>query len=1452
MSDKIRPLFATPEQRQKLLRASTLEGVKDLFPILGTHHSIEADNFTVKGRPMSFAAHKKALFKGGTLYEPIKADIVVKDKEGNIVQRKKGHTVMHLPQVTKHNTFIVGGNEYALKHQLRTRPGIYTRKRGSDELESSFNLAKGANFRLSLNPSKGGVQMEYGSSKIPLYPVLKEMGLQDADISKHWGSSLTNRNKDLYKKSADTAITKLFSKIVPRAEQDMSLSRHEKAQAIMRAYDNTEIDEETTKSTLKKAFSKVTPESLLLASKKLIKVYNDEEAEDERDSLEFQKVVGPEDIFKERIQLRKRELQWKIRNKLDLSPNVNISKVMPTTSTANELKRFLSTAQLASLPTQINPVEIVDSALAVTRLGEGGIANDRAVPATARKLHSSMLGIIDPFRTPESGNMGVDLRFTIGARRDDSGNLYTRLKDKKGKEVFLAAKDITTKVIAFPNQDITTGRVDAMVRGKVGKALPKEVDYVADKVHDMYTVSTNLVPLLDSTQGNRVVMGSKMVGQAMPLVYREKPLVMSSVLPSSDDENESLEQAIGRSSTKGVVAPHAGKIIQVTDSVIKLKDSKGEVHEIEVPRDMPLASKTFLNGSPLVKVGDSVKKYQPIMDTNFTKGGTLALGKNLKVGYLAYHGLNSNDAVVMSKAATKKMASINMSKFVIEEDRDTVLDKNKHAANFPRVFTKDQYSKMDRGVIKVGTKLTKGDPIAAVLRKRTPTIENQILGKVHKSLRQEYSDSSDVWDRASEGEVVAVEKEGKRTTIVVKSLENLKIGDKVSNRYGGKGVISKILDDKDMIQDEGGKPLDILWSSLGVVSRINPSQVIETAAAKVAEKTGKPIAIPSFKKRNNIKWVRDLMKKHNVKDKETVFDPITGKKIPNIMVGPQYHYKLFKSSDTNYAARGLNGGYDVNDIPSKGGVTGAKGTGIMEINALLAHDARDIIKENAILKGTRNSEYWRAFQLGRPLPAPKSNFAFDKFKGMLAGAGLRFKKEGNLMSMAPLTDKEVRGMSNGEIQNSKMVISKNLKSEAGGLFDIGKTGGVIGTKWTHIELPEPVVNPLFKDASRRLLGMTEKKLGEELALKGGDFIKSKLNAINTDEKIDELMEEVRRKKGADKDNAYKQIKALKALKSNGLSAGDAYTMKAFPVLPPKLRPIVPGAKGDLLISDLNHVYKDLILAKQKLQESKDLGLPDEDVADMRKHLAEAAGAVIGTNPPVSSNLQAKQVKGIVNTIAGTKTGFFNGKLLSRRLDFTGRGTVAPDPSLGMDEVGLPESMMWDMYSPFVMKNLVKAGYPALQAKKMLEDKSMRARQELMIESKNRPVILNRAPSLHRFNMIGFKPKPVEGTTIQVNPFMEDGMNMDYDGDAVQVHVPVTAGAVQDAKKMFLSNNVLGDRTPNTILAYPKQEAMAGLYKATSTGKSSNKTFKFQTTRDALAAYRRGEVSTTDTVEIADE
>jgi DNA-directed RNA polymerase beta' subunit len=558
-------------------------------------------------------------------------------------------------------------------------------------------------------------------------------------------------------------------------------------------------------------------------------------------------------------------------------------------------------------------------------------------------------------------------------------------------------------------------------------------------------------------------------------------------------------------------------------------------------------------------------------------------------------------------------------------------------------------------------------------------------------------------------------------------------------------------------------------------------------------------------------------------------------------VGPQYTYKLFKSTDTNFAARGIDGGYDLHQQPAKGGVTGAKGTGIMEINALLAHDARDLIKENSTIKSSRNSEFWRSVQLNRPVARPEASFVFDKFKGMLAGAGLKYKREQNQVSLAPLTDSEVLSMSNGAIKNPKMVKAKDLSPEAGGLFDPKSTGGTLGNKWSHITLPEPVLNPIFKDPARRILGMTGKELDTKLLQDGGASIKKQLNGINPAAESAKIKSKIGRLKGADLDNAVRSAKALDALAENNLKPGDAYTMRHVPVLPPTMRPIVAGKTGDLLVSDINHLYKDTVQAADSLSTVKDLGLPDEDLFKMRDHLNKSVGAVIGLNEPVSENLKQTQTKGIINTISGTKTGYYNGKLYARRLNLTGRGTVAPDPSLGMDEIGMPEEMAWGMYSPFVVKNLVKRGYRATDAKQALEDRTMSARNALVEETKVRPIVVNRAPTLHKHGLVAAFPKLVSGKTIQVNPFMEKGMGMDYDGDTLQVHLPATDKGVRDTKKMLLSNNTYGDRTRDHLLAKPEMEAVAGIHMGLSAS-NNLPTITFDTKAEAQKAYRDGTVS----------
>ena len=161
-----------------------------------------------------------------------------------------------------------------------------------------------------------------------------------------------------------------------------------------------------------------------------------------------------------------------------------------------------------------------------------------------------------------------------------------------------------------------------------------------------------------------------------------------------------------------------------------------------------------------------------------------------------------------------------------------------------------------------------------------------------------------------------------------------------------------------------------------------------------------------------------------------------------------------------------------------------------------------------------------------------------------------------------------------------------------------------------------------------------------------------------------------------------------------------------------------------------------------------------------------------------------------------------------------------------------------MYSKFVIGRLVKRGYPALDAQKMVADKHPLAKEELLNESRERPVILNRAPSLHRFSVIAAYPKLVEGKTIKMSPFSELGLSSDYDGDAINVHAPITAAGIADAKKMTLSNLIFSDRKPGKLNVAPDMEAVLGLHRATS-GASDAKTTHFKNMEAALAAYHSG-------------
>jgi DNA-directed RNA polymerase beta subunit len=1624
---ELTPVLIDAPTRRAQIRAKALEGLTRSFPLQMRDRTIELHDPHVVEREFGPAEQKQALLQGSTLHEPVRATLVMKDQTGKELERVKNFTLLHLPYFTERHTFVLDGNEYQVSNQIRMKPGVYTRKRANEELETSFNLSKGSNFRLSLDPRKGHPYLEYGTTTIPLYPVLRHLGVSHDKIVKTWGAGVAEENQRSFIGKETQAIEKLYGKVVHPSKQ-VAGSVEDKVRAIQAAYENTAMDPEVNQVTLGVAHGKVSPQAILDASAKLLSVYKSGDDVDDRDSLAFKTFHSVDDFIKERVSLDARALAMRVKGRA-VTKNT-IREIVPAAPFSAGVRSFLTGSQLSAIPTQINPMEMIDHAVKVTSLGEGGISSERAIPMEARQLHPTHLGILDAVRTPESFKAGVDIRASMLTHRDAQGNLYTPVRNvRTGKFEQISAKELAKLVVAFPGQKMT-GLVDAMKDGHVQHVPASQVQYEFYHASQFYSPASNLIPMMESIQGNRATMGSKMQTQALPLVDRQVPWVQvgARILGESGKGSvSSFERELGKLVVP--TAPVAGKVVKIDHQYIyidptgmkkaeeirnyeidftkvagKVKRQKtvmsppdshrivvkiewdvgdkrtgvnkktGETWEkemfaaygfipktlgddgetvdvylkeqgffaqvfvihqlkfdgtpdedkcmigfsnadeakkmylrhvpewcygsmstyawsdffddyltprrkqpmqplakskfhkaaaaddsdlIKVPYDthFPFASKTYLHHNVTVKPGDHVKEDQALGDSNFTRNGELALGRNMKVGYMAYYGLNSNDAVVISEGAAKKLTSEHMYKEVLDVDADIIMRRELHRLYYGAKYTGDQYRRLDaEGVIKKGEIVMPHELIIAVARKGKLSATDALLGNLKKTLANPYREEVRTWDHDFPGEVVDVYKSDRRVVVTIKTQEPMRIGDKLAGRYGNKGVISHIVPDEKMVQDAKGQPIDILYTSAGVISRINPAQIIETAIAKVAEKTGKPIVVENFSGRDNVQWAKDLLKQHGISDKETVFDPMSGKTIPGVLVGPQYTLRLFKTTDSNFSARGT-GAYDVNQQPTKGGDEGAKGIGKMEFNALVAHNARNVLHETSVLKSQKNDAFWRAAQLGMPLPPLKSSFAYDKFEHMIQAAGIKIEKKGHTATLRPLTDADVTRMSAGAVQNEKLVKAKNLEPERGGLFDPVTTGGPTGTKWSHIELAEPILNPVFFEPARRLLGLTNKALEEMHANEGGAGVKTRLNQIDVDARLAQLRANMKGLPPSKLDDAVKQIKMLQALRAGGLKAGDAYVLSKLPVLPPVMRPILPGPSGDLVVGDSNYLYQSAILHNNALHtQVTDRALPPQEHAQLRQNLFNAMGAVIGTHDSDNPKLQKRNVKGFIEHLTGKttpKSSFFQKKLLKRQQDFSGRGTIAPDGSLGMDEVGLPEEMLWGMFSKFVIARLVRRGFPAVQANEMVHKRHPAARDALMAEVAERPVMVNRAPTLHRYNIIGAYAVPVPGKTIRVNAFMEPHMNADYDGDTFQVHTPALPAAVAEVKQMTLSNLIFGDKSKDELLVKPAMEAVMGIHMATQhTAGAAGKVHKYKTKSDALAAYKRGEIQLSDKVEIA--
>jgi DNA-directed RNA polymerase beta subunit len=1430
---------------------NALKSAQSIEPLQNDLYTLQLSDVRFDG-PDRFtrADQKKAILTHGSLHRKMLGTWTLRDNKTQQSVATRAATIANVPYLTDAGTFVNKGVEYTLAHQLRLRPGIFTREKENGELEAHVNAlpGKGRSHRYYLDPKTGVFKIQIGQAQIPLMPLLKAMGMREDDIRKSWGNEITAANME--KGDAGT-IDKLYQRLVYKPKT--GLDELAKIKEIATEFSKTEFDEEVTKRTLGKPYKQLTPDAIMDITKKLIAVNRKEAESDDRDSMAFQQVYGPEDLIAERFTKDKsslRQLLWKATAKksLDHIPSGVFNKA---------INAALIGSGLGSSLEEINPAEIFDHQTRVTRLGEGGIGSMDAIPAESRSVQPSHFGFIDYLRTPESGKVGVDMRFAAGARKSPD-NIHTFVVPVKevttGQTVYKTPQDLAEEPLVFPGEDRSDlPMVAALKNGKITYVAKKDAKFMLPSMDNSLSMLSNMVPMKSMSKGHRVIMGSRMFTQALPLVNAEAPFVQSA---TNDDPNTSYEDKMGEN-LGAIRADFAGKVEKVTPDEIIVRDADGKTRAIDLYNEMPFNRKTLWTQTATVQPGDTIKPGQLLATSNFTnKEGTTALGMNLRVAYLPFRGKNYEDAIVISESAAKRLTSEHMYQNEVEWDDNTHVGKKAFVSLFPGEYDKKMLERFDdNGAVKKGTVVNFGDPLVLVAKKR-----DQVYGKVHRGRAGNFANDTITWDHHSPGIVTDVGVTKKGVNVVVKAQSAMEVGDKLTGRFGDKGVISEIVPDDQMPQDGEGNPFEVLVSPLGLISRVNPSQVIEAALGKIAAKTGKSYKIKDFDQDTDlVEFAMQELRKHNLSDTEDVTDPETGRKIKSVLAGNRFFMKLHHTAESKGQGRAM-GSYTAEGTPAKGGSDGAKRVGMLDLGALLSHGAGKVIRDAKMVRGQANPEYWTQFMSGYDPPLPKVPHVYEKFVGQLRAAGVNTVRTGTKTHIMALTDKDVDELAGDrEIENTETVDWKgNLKPKQGGLFDEKLTGGHNGNRWAKVTLHEPMPNPVMEEPIRRVLGLTERQFRDVLAGRekfkdktGPAAIKDALENVNLPRAIEQAREDIKSGKKTARDAAVRRLGFLKGAETTGVHPKD-WMLTKMPVLPPMFRPVSQiGGKKMQLVDDANYLYKELIDANGVL---KDASGVLADYGDERLTLYDAMKGVTGLGDPLNPKHVEKNVRGYLRKIFGDspKFGTVQRKLLSTTVDLVGRAVIAPNPDLNMDEVAIPEEKAWDIYKPFIVRGLVRRGMSRMSALQAVEEHTKPAFDELNKQMNSRPIIINRAPVLHRYGMMAFYPRLTKNKVMEVSPTITKGFNADFDGDAMQYHVPSTEDAAKEALEKMLPSKNLFAAASFKAHYMPTMDYHTGVYLASSRINKKSKPRVFRSKKDAIRAYRSGEIEVDTPVHIVDD
>ncbi|MDP2182527.1 MAG: DNA-directed RNA polymerase subunit beta [Actinomycetota bacterium] len=951
------------------------------------------------------------------------------------------------PLMTDRGTFVINGTERVVVSQLVRSPGVYY----AEEIDKTTDKAI---FTAKVIPARGAwLELETDKRDIvsvrvdrkrkqPVTVLLKALGIAETreEVLELFGGSeciAKTLEKD-FTETREEALIEIYKRLRPGEPPTVESARSllEGLFFNPQRYDLAKVGRYKVNKKLELSLpdsqSTMTNEDILAAVQYLVALWDAKDGYDIDDIDHFgnRRIRSVGELIQNQFRIGLARMERVVRERMttqdveEITPQslINIRPIVAS------IKEFFGSSQLSQFMDQTNPVAGLTHKRRLSALGPGGLSRERA-GFEVRDVHPSHYGRMCPIETPEGPNIGLIGSLATFARINPYGFIETPyrkvVKGKVTDDIEYLTADVEERYIIAQANELFDPKNGKFLRDRVLCRLkggepeevePKKVQYMDVSPRQMVSVATALIPFLEHDDANRALMGSNMQRQAVPLLRPAAPLV-----------GTGMEHRAAVDTGEIIIARRTGVVEYVDSRKVVVRAKDGTIDEYHMPKFMRSNQGTCNNHRPIVVEGDKVKEGNVLADGPSSEMGELGLGRNLLVAFMPWEGYNYEDAIILSERIVKDdvLTSIHIEEYEVEA-RDTKLGPEEITREIPNVG-EDVLAHLDEdGIIRIGAEVFPGDVLVG---KVTPkgetelTAEERLLRAIFGEKAREVRDTSLKVPHGETGRVIAVRKfsrddgddlsPGVNELVRVYVAQKRKIseGDKLAGRHGNKGVISKILPVEDMPFLADGTPVDIILNPLGVPSRMNIGQLLEThlgwaaevgwsddPKAKVAVEGPIHVATPVFDgareseisdvieaaNRNlQLKYAERYGKKtidaivpHVSREGKTVlFDGRTGEPFREpVTVGQIYMLKLLHLVDDKIHARST-GPYSLITQQPLGGKAqfGGQRFGEMEVWALYAYGAAYVLQEILTIKSDDvlgRVKAYEAIVKGENIPEP--------------------------------------------------------------------------------------------------------------------------------------------------------------------------------------------------------------------------------------------------------------------------------------------------------------------------------------------------------------------------------------------------------------------------------------------------------------------------------------------------